>query len=650
MKLKYLLLLLPLLCINLYGQVQKSKVSGGSNRLISLPYDRMLCPAGKQILFGDSLLENHALDCALSPDQKWLVVEERYSILFINTANNQIAFTLPLKDAKDLPDAMNTYSGICWYKNKGRDYVLWSTVAANNQSYVVQASWDGVNAEITRQWSYKAQKPAEVALPNEILINRENGKDYLYVVLNGNNQLVKQDMTTGDTLWIRKTGVAPYGIARANGKLYITNWGGRLPKPNDKDVAGVPWGNARINPTNAAVREGSISVIDPVKGRILKNIIVGLHPNEIIADKTGRFIYVTNSNSDKVSVINTATDEISETISIRLQEEMNPYFGDSPDGLCLSPDGSTLYVANGMDNALAVIQLGRNASTKGREISSSLKGYIPTGAYPSAISFSLKNRLYVTNLEAEGANRPLVRGINNAPAFNSHHMLASISIIDVPNSKELKSYTNTVIAVNQLSRLQSAQLSPRKGVAPRPLPERIGEPSVFKHVLYIIKENRTYDQILGDMKQGDGDSTLCVFGKQVTPNIHQLANDFILLDNFFVAGKCSAEGHQWTDASIVTDYIEKNVRAWFRSYPHVQEDALVYAPSGFLWDNAKKHNKNVRIYGEASTPVFDKSLDWTAIYNGFLKGNPFIFKNKTTLVTVRDILSPSYPAYDNHKI
>ena len=160
--------------------------------------------------------------------------------------------------------------------------------------------------------------------------------------------------------------------------------------------------------------------------------------------------------------------------------------------------------------------------------------------------------------------------------------------------KNLKAYTDTVIAVNDLSRATIGREKPRESVQPKPVPDRIGEPSVFKHVVYIIKENRTYDQVLGDMKQGDGDPGLCIYGADVTPNTHKLAEEFMLLDNFHVSGKCSAEGHQWTDASIVTDYIEKNMRAWFRSYAHVQTDALVYAPTGFLWDNAIKHGKSVQ--------------------------------------------------------
>ena len=136
---------------------------------------------------------------------------------------------------------------------------------------------------------------------------------------------------------------------------------------------------------------------------------------------------------------------------------------------------------------------------------------------------------------------------------------------------------------------------------------------------------------------------------EITPNAHKLSEEFMLLDNFYVSGKCSAEGHQWTDASIVTDYIEKNMRAWFRSYPHVQTDALVYAPTGFLWDNATANGKKVRIYGEAAVPVFPKKTTWTDVYNAYLKGEKVEFTNQTTIDPVRKILSESYPSFGNHE-
>ena len=559
MKLRHLIIFI----LSVTSLVSKSQVSinqlAANPRQVLLPYNRMTQPAGTQIYFGDRSLENHSLDAALSPDHKWLAVEERYSIVFISTADKGVRFVLDNDTYGDLVGGMNTYSGITWHNGTKGWEVLWSATGNNNRSYVVSATWNGTKAEFGRLLEYKTLPPSRLALPNEILIKKESSKEYLYVVLNGNNKVIKQDFITGDTIWIVDPGVAPYGLTMASGKLYVTNWAGRNPEAGDKDVAGVPWGFARVDNKKAggATREGSVAVIDAATGKIIKELVVGLHPNDIISDNSGKFVYVTNSNSDNVTVINTSTDDISETISVRLQPGINPFFGDSPNGLCLSPDEKNLYVANGMDNALAVIKLGKNANVKATETNSIITGFIPTGAYPSAICAPNTGYLYVCNIEAAGARVPLVNKNTKNPVYNSHNMLASISVIRVPGNKALQAYTDTVIAVNNLSRATSAREKPRDSVLPKPLPDRIGEKSLFKHVVYIIKENRTYDQVLGDMKQGDGDPGLCIYGSEITPNTHKLSEEFMLLDNFHVSGKCSAEGHQWTDASIVTDYIEK---------------------------------------------------------------------------------------------
>jgi len=165
---------------------------------------------------------------------------------------------------------------------------------------------------------------------------------------------------------IHCTGVAPYGVAKAGGKIYVTNWAGAVPGETDKNVAGVPWGNAKVDPKTGATREGTVSVFNPDDGKLLKEITVGLHPNDMIASPDENYLYVANANSDDISVICTATDAVSETISVRLGDEKNPYWGDSPNGLGISGDGKTLYVANGMDNAVAVVTLGKNASAAGR--------------------------------------------------------------------------------------------------------------------------------------------------------------------------------------------------------------------------------------------------------------------------------------------
>jgi YVTN family beta-propeller protein len=630
------------------AQVTSDPFSPDAGRIL-LPYDRFIQPAGIQIKFGDASQENHALDAVLSPDGKWLAVEERYSIVFISTSDNSVRFILRNISQPDLKGGMNTYSGILWHTGNEGPEVYWSIVGRNARSFVASAKWDGTKAEFGRFFEYSAEMDSETALPNEILILKEGKKEFLYVVLNGNNKVLKQDLNSGKIVWQTDPGVAPYGLTMASGKLYVTNWAGRHPLPDDKEVAGVPWGLAKVNnEAGGSTREGSVTVINPSNGKILKEIVAGLHPNEIISDRQGKYVYITNSNSDNVSVINTQTDQIDETISVRLQPEINSFFGDSPNGLCLSSDEKTLFVANGMDNAIAVIKLKERQLSPIQNQKSNVIGFLPTGAYPSSITMSDKGYLYVSNLEAAGPLMGVKNPVTPNTIYNSHNMEASVSVIPFQDTKNLSAYTDTVIALNDLSRAMTVREIPRPSAKPRPVPERIGEPSVFKHVVYIIKENRTYDQILGDMKQGDGDPGLCIYGEEVTPNTHKLAEEFMLLDNFHVSGKCSAEGHQWTDASIVTDYIEKNMRAWFRSYAHVQTDALVYAPTGFLWDNALRNKKSVMIYGEASLPIVNDSLDWAEVWDLYKQGKKVEFTNHTTIEPVKNILSQTYPSYGSH--
>ena len=616
---------------------------------VMMPYNRWIDPAGKQIYFGDKELENHALDCALSPDGKWVAVEGRYSVVILSTGTQKIVERVTLK--KLLPDenAMNTFSGITW-QNGGSDYELyWSASDKENKSYVIKALWNGRKLKLQKTYDFAANPPARTALPNEVVVTKENGNTILYTALNGNNLLVKQNAETGELLWSVATGVAPYGLVKAKGKIYVTNWAGSIPGETDKNVAGVPWGKAKIDPETGATREGTVSVFHPANGSLLKEISVGLHPNDIISSADENYIYVANANSDAVSVIDTKTDKVSESISVRLGEEQNPYWGDSPNGLGISSDGNTLFVANGMDNAAAVIDLGKNASTASTSSESKIAGFIPTGAYPGAVCVYNDELLYVPNIEAEGARIPTISEETGIKSYNSHRQMASVSIIPVPDKNQLAQYTKRVHQTNQSFRIVLTKKLPRKNAKPVPVPARIGEPSVFKHVVYIIKENRTYDQILGDHPAGDGEPSLCVFGKEVTPNTHKICDDFLLLDNFYVSGKSSAEGHQWTDMAIVTDYIEKNVRGWFRSYPHVQEDALVYAPTGFIWDNARKHGKSVRIYGEACSPQLDKNETWETIYKRFKNGKKTEFTNTSTINTVPEILSPAFPGYGTHK-
>jgi len=624
---------------------------------VLMPYNKMIDPAGTVISWGNPNLENHSLDVKNIPGTSFLAVEERNGIVIFDSKTSSIIGQWNYRDDQKYKSLKSTFSGIQVWQNNGQTFIFWSA-ASSRESYVMQATFDGKNVIITNAIGFKAEGKSPLALPNELAINEENGRNFLYVILNGNNQIVKLDLENQQIIWTEPTGVAPYGITIVENNIYVTNWAGTQPSDTSKEeTAGVPYGEAFINPATGAINNGTVSVYN-LDGSLLKETEVGLHPNDIIHSRNNRFVFISNANSDDITVMDTRNNSVLEKIPVNLFPGNDGFIGDSPAALALGEGDSTLYVANGLDNAIAVVGLG-NLSSASAKTKSFVEGFIPTEAYPSGIEIK-DNTLFVTNLEGEGsrvnsneikkddpnANVPETSG----GAYNSHKQKATLSIIPVPAFDSLVVSTQKVQNLNLTFRAQLARVLPRKNVDPKPVPERIGEPSVFKHVIYIIKENRTYDQILGDMKEGDGREDLCIYGKTVTPNEHQLAKDFLLLDNYYVAGKSSAEGHQWTDASMVTDYVEKNVGAWFRSYPHVQTDALVYDKNGFIWNNATAHGKTVKIYGEACSPHFKPSLTWTNIYEDYKNGKPFEFTNTSTISAVRPLMSTTYPCYDSHKI
>lgn len=607
------------------------------NSEILMPYNRIIDPAGTVIRYGKTSLENHSLDCTLLPGENVLAVEDRYGVAFIDIHSNKLLYHIDYDG--QLNGFTSVYSGIKAIKTGESMHIFWGAANPGKKtSLVFDAVWNGSKATIKDTISFKGKDPAPIALPNDIAFNREGDENYLYIVLNGNSQLTKIRMRDKKEMWTTQTGMAPFGIAIASSKAYVSNWAGPVPTDTSRETAGIPYSNVYVNPKTGATSSGTISVIDLQDGKTLKEIEVGLHPNAIIASKDRNFIYVANGNSDDISVIDTKEDKVVDSISVKLGAWDNLYVGDSPNALAIDKNGSTLYVANGMDNAIAVVSLGSASSGSGKG-KSSIKGFIPTEAYPAGLAIS-EDTLFVANLEGEGA------GIKGNKIFNSHQQEATISIIPIPDRNTLKSYTSRVERSNFMFRSKVSQRLPRKGVSPKPVPERIGEPSVFKHVVYIIKENKTYDQVMGDVKEGDGMNSLCIYGKDVTPNQHKLVKDFLLLDNYYASGKCSAEGHSWTDAAIVTDYLEKNVRAWFRSYPHVLADAMAYNKEGFIWNNALDHGKSVRIYGEACRPIWKGHPGWESLYQSHLDGKPAEFENEVTISRVKPILSPAYPGFD----
>ncbi len=305
----------------------------------------------------------------------------------------------------------------------------------------------------------------------------------------------------------------------------------------------------------------------------------------------GRYLVVANAASDTLSVLDTRRDQVVETIWAR----QNPadLFGASPNALAFDASGRTLFVCNGTQNAVGVIAFAPGHSK--------LQGLIPTGWFPGAIVYDAPRKsLYVANIKGIGFGRPNRQTGNTE--HNSHQYYGSLSLVRVPEKAALAKLTRQALADMRYPRLAQAALPPRPGQPPRPVPERAGEASVFKHVVYFIKENRTYDQVLGDIPGANGDPSLCTFGERFTPNQHRLARDFTLLDNTYCSGILSADGHQWAGSAFATDYMEKSFAGFPRSYPDGMEDkdidALAYSPQGFLWDNALAHGKSLRVYGE----------------------------------------------------
>lgn len=420
----------------------------------------------------------------------------------------------------------------------------------------------------------------------------------LYVCGNLSNRLLEIEVKTGKVLRMFEVGVAPYEVVLKGNKAYVSNWGGR--RPAEGELVG-PAGRGtvvKVDRERFIACEGSVSMIDLNSGRVIKDILVQLHSSALALSPDGRYLVCANAASDNLSVIDTLKDEVGETIWVKRSPA--DLFGASPNALCFSPDGKRLFVANGTQNAVAVVEF------KAEKKKSRLVGLVPTGWFAGVLAWDKqRSRLWVANIKGL-ADRPRVDEKTGQVGFNTHQYYGSISVFQLPEKKELKRLTEKVYANFHRERIKEALNKPRVGVRPKPVPERIGEPSLIKHVVYIIKENRTYDQILGDIPEGNGNPLLCIFGEEVTPNQHKLVREFVLLDNTYCSGILSADGHQWSTTAFGTDYLEKSFAGWPRSYPdgmgEDEVDALAYAPTGFIWDSCLKPGKSLWNFGEFAMP------------------------------------------------
>ena len=368
--------------------------------------------------------------------------------------------------------------------------------------------------------------------------------------------------------------VLPYAVVldERRDRLYATLWGG-----------------------------SSVAVVDLKTDKVLNRWKTGEHPCEMILRRDGEFLFVANANDNTVTVIDTKKGVTVETIWATLFPQ-SPR-GATPNSLALSPDETLLFVANANINAIGVFDV----QTPGR---SRALGFIPSGWYPTSVRVTPDGKhLLIANGKGNTAKaNPLgpqpVRG-RSTEQYIARLLRGTLSIVDLPPRKRLATQMASWTAdVLKCTPLRSDAAVAAKRNADNPIPEKPGDPSPIKHCIYIIKENRTYDQVFGDMREGNGDPNLCLFPERVTPNHHQLAREFALLDNFYVESEVSADGHEWTMAAYATDFVEKtwplNYGHKNTKFPYPSEGVFpIAAPaSGYLWDRALEAGISYRSYGE----------------------------------------------------
>ncbi|HKI32456.1 MAG TPA: alkaline phosphatase family protein [Gemmataceae bacterium] len=610
------------------------KVGEQPDGRIVVPTNQILKPAGRQITF-----PGRPVDLAFAEDGKVLVVKSNRSLELIELATGKVRQTLSLLP---IGDPKPGFSVVGLVVRDGRVYASDS----QGQVRVVERKADGKYTFAGKHIDMVKPRVGGLAHPAGMALLSD--EEMMVASTRGNNVQVV-NLATGQAEQVVGVGVAPFAVLPVGpGRCYVSNWGGDAPAEGDPKAltSGTP---IRIDPRTGVANHGTVSVIAAVPGKWkqVKTIEVGLHPCAMAASPRGRFVYVANAAGDTVSVIDRRSDTVVETIPCRPEGRLP--FGSGPNALALSPDGGTLYVALGTNNCLAVVCLGTAAfdadPAERRPEKSTVAGLVPTGWYPGAILVSPDGKtLYVANIKGHGSlsqPRPKEKG------KQTYDYLGSVSVIDVPDAGQLAKHTETVNANNRLAYSVAGLDKPRPDAKPVPVPARHGEPSVFKHVIYVIKENRTYDQVLGDMKEGNGDPKLVMFGEEVTPNHHALARQFTLFDNFYCSGVLSADGHTWVNQAYVSDYLERAFGGFTRDYPDSGTDPLAYAPTGFLWDNALTHKKTFRNYGEyvKSTYLPAKSTwsDWYAEYKA-PGGDPKLKAvAKANLKTLEPYTHPAYP-------
>ncbi|MDX1934014.1 MAG: bifunctional YncE family protein/alkaline phosphatase family protein [Capsulimonadales bacterium] len=553
------------------------------------------------------------VDMALSPDGKTLYLKDDKGFVRIDTD------TWKLRQRLAFPgEGGGSLHGITVRPDGKRVFAS----GAGNTVWEAAVAADG-SLSISRGISLPGPEGKGASYPTGLTLSGD-GKT-LPVCLSRNNTLAMVDLATGNVTETRPTGVAPFDVLQAGADLVVSDWGGRRAKEGDRtaDSAGTP----TVVDERGVASTGTVTQFS-ADGTV-RTLSVGRHPSDLVATPDGKTLFVANANDDTVSVIENGT--VRETLVVKPDPKLP--FGSMPNALALSPDGKTLFVACGGNNAVAVVSL--------RPMR--VLGWIPAGWYPGALATDGKY-LYIANIKGNGSRTATEKTAKEG--WNVYQYQGTVQRVALPDTATLAKYTARVRADARVPEVLRTAERQRSGKAPVPVPERVGEPSVFKHVVYVIKENRTYDQVFGDLKQGNGDPNLCLYGREVTPNHHALAEQFVLLDNFYCNGVLSADGHSWATEGHVTDHLEKAFGGFTRSYTF-GDDPLTYSSSGLLWDNVLARGLSFRNYGEMDYTDAVPDPGFVAILKDRNeKTGKITFKHKIGIDRLARYSSPDCPGWN----
>ena len=500
------------------------------------------------------------------------------------TNNGQSKQTLQLIDIKTEKILDNIEIKKSWLGLKFSSDEKYLFASGGNDNWILQYSTAGNKLKLVDSIKLGKKWPNKIS-PAGIEI--DDAKHLLYVVTKDNNSLYIINLIDKTIVKQVQLDAEAYTCLLSPDKtqLYISMWGSR-----------------------------KVAVYSTLEGAVLNTVDVGDHPNELCLTKNGKYLFVANALDNSVSIIDINKTAVIETLTSSLYPDAPQ--GSTTNGLALSADEKTLFIANADNNCLAVFDV----SHPGKSIS---KGFIPVGWYPTCVKV-IGKKIFVTNGKgfSSFANpkgpQPIKSRVKHqaddedGPQYIGGLMKGTMSIIDMPSEKQLSIFSQRVYKNTPYTK-EKEMLS--QGEEGNPIPKKIGNKSPIKYVFYIVKENRTYDQVLGDVKEGNGDTSLVLFGEKVTPNQHKLVKDFVLLDNFYVDGEVSADGHNWSLGAYATDYLEKN---WVTSYGGRggEYDAegtrkIANNKGGFIWDACKRAGVSYRTYGEfaddykANIPVLE---------------------------------------------